>query len=603
MIMNNICSVINSPLSLPEIVHNLAIELKRQGDVIEAMSGEQLETLVRQNIDRLVENGSMETFINEIVLKNLNDKIDEICFLIGEPQDVATNTSLLQGMLNMGRGGDRHITIRFGKGVYELQTCILYHNTTIECSSRTTLKHIPTSFYNAQNDIWKQVPILFLNAEPFESYDSTITEYNGYSNIKFIGGVLECKSAFLFSHGQNIHLEGIVMRYGQQDHYIQIGGCRNLTVKECTFYGTTERASNRQYVEMIQIDWLTSGGQPYWNENAPFFDSTVNDNITVDGCIFKEDVAPYNHVQCAVGSHSSDGTNKNLNITIKNCRIENVRYGGLTLNRMKNVYVENNVINSSYAHNGSVIATQCHNLTVGGANVFIGGNRGCRVMNCQNVLVHGAKIIDTSNTSEVFLLTETIGACISQVIFDNVSGNYGISCRNNEYVVIKDNICINSIIKTAFTNVYVKDGKSSSHIQIKDNMVDGVQVRNTSGQPIFGIREYLMKDNIAPLGTIMLDEPLSNFIDLNINISCYGIHNCVLDFTNATQNTFTLINIPENSTNQIGFIMTEVVITKVSDTELTFSQCNRVRLDGEVYSFQDPTNCTIKNISGIRVSY
>ena len=601
--MNHIPTVINTPLSLPELVHNLTIELKNQGDIIESITGEQLEQLVKENIDRLVLDGTMERFINEIVLKDLNDKIDEICFMMGEPQDATSNTALLQGMLNMGRGGDHHIIIRFGKGVYELQTCILYHNTTIECSSRTTLKHISTSFYNSSKDTWKQVPILFLNAEPFESYDSTITGYNGYSNIKFTGGTLECKSAFLFSHGQNIHLEGITMRYGVQDHYIQIGGCRNLMIKDCTFYGTTERGDNRQYVEMIQIDWLTSGGQPYWSENAPFFDSTVNDNITVDGCIFKEDVSPYNYVQCAVGSHSSDGDNKNLNITIKNCRIENVRYGGLTLNRMKNVYVENNVITSSYAHNGNIIATQCHNLTVGGANVMIGGNRGCRIMNCQNVLVQGAKIIDSSNSSEVFLITETIGANIMGNMFDNISGKYGISCRNNQYAIISHNICINSAISSSFVNVYEKDGGTSSHVQVMDNMCDIRQCQNSSKLSVFGKREYLIKEDVKPLGTILLDEPMSNFIDLNINISCYGIHNCVLDFTNTKQNTFTLVNIPENSTDQIGFIMTEVVITKVSDTELTFSQCNRVRLDGEVYSFQDPTNCTIKNISGIRVSY
>ena len=85
--MNHIPTVINTPLSLPELVHNLTIELKNQGDIIESITGEQLEQLVKENIDRLVLDGTMERFINEIVLKDLNDKIDEICFMMGEPQE------------------------------------------------------------------------------------------------------------------------------------------------------------------------------------------------------------------------------------------------------------------------------------------------------------------------------------------------------------------------------------------------------------------------------------------------------------------------------------------------------------------------------------
>ena len=601
--MNNICSVVDSPLTLPELIHNLVIELKRQGEVIDSMSGERLEQLVRENIDRLVDDGSMETFINQIVLANLNDKIDEICFLIGEPSTPEVNTQQLQAVLDVAKTGEKQVRVRYPNGTYQLKSCILYSNTTIECSSNTKFIHVMTSYYNEIKDAYKQVPILFLNALPYGAEDSQITGYNGHSNIKFIGGILECRSAFLLSHGRNIHLEGITMCKGEQDHYIQIGGCQNVTIKDCQFLGVTERGSNRHYVEMIQIDWLTSGGQPYWNETAPFFDSTINDNIVIDGCEFKEDVSPYNYIQCAIGSHSSDGDNKNTNITIKNCRIYNVRYGGLTMNRMKNVYVENNIINSSYSHNGNLIATQCHNLTVGGANVFIGGMRGCRIMNCQNVLVNGAKIMDCSNSSEVFLLAETLGANISNVMFENVTGKYGISSRNNHYAIISHNICINSAISSAFVNVYEKDDGTSEHIQVIDNICDVKQCQNSSKLSVFGKREYLIKEEINPYETILLDEPMSNFVDLNINISCYGIHNHVLDFTNTSQNSYTLINLPENSSGDIAFIMTEVVITKVSETELTFTQCNRVRMDNGVYTVQDPTNCTIKNISGTRVSY
>lgn len=601
MRMNKICSVVDSPLTLPEIIHNLAVELKRQGEVIESMSGDRLEHLVRENIDRLVDDGSMETFINQIVLTNLNDKIDEICFLMSEPSTPDANTQQLQAVLDVARTGEKQVRVRYPNGTYQLKTCILYSNTTIECSSNTKFKHIMTTFYDEATKTQKQVPILFLNAMPYNTQDSQITGYNGHSNIKFIGGILECHSAFLLSHGRNIHLESITMCKGQRDHYIQIGGCQNVTIKDCQFLGTTERASGRNYVEMIQIDWLTSGGQPYWTETSPFFDSTINDNIVIDGCEFKEDSAPNNYVQCAIGSHSSDGTNKNTNITIRNCRIYNARYGGITLNRMKNVYVENNIIESSYNHNGGIMATQCHNLTIGGANVLKGGLRGCRIMDSQNVLVNGAKIQESSNSTEVFLITETIGATIQNVMFENVSGNYGISCRNSQYVIVTNNIGIDSVFKSAFVNVYTKDDGTSSHVSVTNNMVNGSQYRNTTGQPIFGEREYLSKTDIEVGGIIYLDEPITNFKDLQITISCYGYRRCLLEFNGSSQCVLSFINLGENS---IGFQLTEIVIKKISDSQLQFETCLRTRMeDNGEWSYQIPTNCLVKNISGIRLNY
>ena len=67
-----------------------------------------------------------------------------------------------------------------------------------------------------------------------------------------------------------------------------------------------------------------------------------------------------------IGSHSSDGDNKNKNIIIKNCNFNGYSFRALTLNRMENVVIDNNIfedtentqaINISYSKNVTITST------------------------------------------------------------------------------------------------------------------------------------------------------------------------------------------------------------------------------------------------------
>ena len=396
---------------------------------LDYLINEGLTIEIAKAVKEKIEDGTLGSLINDLLLKDINEKVDtfktefseqldNITIIMPLPSTVEDNTKNLQSILDKAKDKTINLTVQFPSGYYELNTCFIYDNTTLKLTNNTTLKNVTNKFINPITLESKNISILFMNAKPYDSEDSEIFGYNGRSNITIIGGIFDTISAFLFSHGQNILVKNATFKNCNSDHYMQIAACKNVKIQNCKFIGVTERATNRNYVEFIQIDWMTETGQPYWVSGATIFDSTVNDGIEIDGCKFEVGGAPYNYMYACIGSHSSDGANRNKNIIIKNCEFTGYSYGALTIDKMSNVIIDNNIFTDT-KDTCAITISNSDNISINSNNRIKGGKRGLFCSTSSNVKIEGVLIEEINADSDFILIGESSNVELNRINFIN----------------------------------------------------------------------------------------------------------------------------------------------------------------------------------------
>ena len=195
----------------------------------------------------MIEDGTIDKIINQNIfnelktelnnsVNNISSKLENITITMPAPSTIEVNTKNLQDILDKAKDKNINLTVQFLGGHYELYTCIIYDNTTIKMTNNTELENQVTTFTNKITSQTKDdIDILFMNAKPVDSEDSNITGYNGRSNIVIDGGVINCRSAIAFCHGQNITIKNVTFKNCKADHYIQIAACKNVKIKNCKF--------------------------------------------------------------------------------------------------------------------------------------------------------------------------------------------------------------------------------------------------------------------------------------------------------------------------------------------------------------------------------
>lgn len=192
---------------------------------------------------------------------------------------------------------------------------------------------------------------------------------NGVSNVTVTGGTFSgdydlyktdnsiyYSGAFCGSlhHAENLIFKDVTFNMTTSNsHTFDMGGVRNVTIKDCKFYGIyNNTGSNREYVEAIQID--------YSNETAltgktadelANVDGTVSYNINVSGCLFS---AIYNsdgtiayYGPNGVGEHGALSSDMPHDIVIEN-----------------NKFIDCNILNKNAFINGWVHFIGVYNLSI-----------------------------------------------------------------------------------------------------------------------------------------------------------------------------------------------------------------------------------------------
>lgn len=535
-------------------------------------------------------------------IDNIEEQLDNITIIMPLPSTVEENTTNLQKILDKAKSKRINLTVQFLAGYYELKTCFIYDNTTIKMTSNTVLKNVANKFTNPETATSKNISILFMNAKPYDNEDSNITGYDGRSNITIDGngGVLDTISAILLCHGQNIVIKNITFKNCDSDHYIQIGGCKNVKIQNCKFIGTTERSSTRQYVEFIQIDWMTETGQPYWVSGSNIFDSTVNDGIEIDGCEFENGIDEYNFMYTCIGSHSSDGDNINKNIIIKNCKFTGYSYRALTIDKMSNVIIDNNIFNDTKS-TCAIDITNSNNITINSNNKIKGGNRGIYCKDSSNIKIDGVLIEEIITDSDFILIGECSNVELNRVKFINCdTKGYNVMIRNCKDINADSCRDMNTVSANGFFRVYTKNDGINERITIKDTITDKKEITISSANSIICSNEEVLWSGDVASGEIPLSDDISKFVNLKIYMDIYGKVIRNLDFINNTA-IIREFNLRDNPTESLRINLIEIKLTFDNNT-IIINHNNQLDIFNGVTESVS-SNASILKITGERVCY
>lgn len=420
--------------------------------------------------------GNEWTVVGSGVISNQTD-----IYIMPPPSDLETNSKNLQFLLDKTLDKSKRIIIKFNEGIYDIYTCYIHSNTTLSLHENTVIRWNNKRVLNPETGNMVSMSSIFMTARAFHEEDSNFTGYNGNGNILIEGGQSIGGCFLTMIHGYNITIRNMKFIDTSADHAFQVNSSKNVLIENCEFIGHTQRADNRQYVELIQVDWCTSTGVPGWVSTAPIYDHTIVDGLTIRNCTFRksETVGVNDYIHTAIGSHSSDGDLKNQNIKIENCKFYNHKYAGLTLHRMDNVLVEKCVFDSEYVDANNIDNRMATNVKVV-MNIFHGARRSIYSTDVSNLIfnkntIHGGYLYPVYIQDNVFI------AEIKENQFIDISDNTAsslIAIRNATQFIVADNQASNCIAlgnNNSFVNVYGVEGGKSSNGTIYNNKLDNYE--------------------------------------------------------------------------------------------------------------------------------
>lgn len=218
---------------------------------------------------------------------------------------------------------------------------------------------------------------LFFN---FLSTDTGFTGYNGNGNICIRNGYI-IGGAVSFAHGENILLENVHFRNSLNDHFLEIAGCKNYRIIDCSFIGMGNWDTS--VLEYINMDHCNRTAFPWMASGSAFYDNTPNTELLVSGCKFALGSGDYAYGYNALGVHYVSGlSTHHSDITVTGCDISGFTGCGLRINGMDNVYINNNRI--EVVGNGIVIGD-------------VGACDGIVIKDNYVVSTNGQKLVKTTN--------------------------------------------------------------------------------------------------------------------------------------------------------------------------------------------------------------
>lgn len=534
-------------------------------------------------------------------IAQIDMKLDKINIIMPKPGTVEENTAILQGYLDLAKDNKTNVVIRFDAGEYKLNNCVIYSNTSLLLNNQTKLIHVRNSYYNPETQADKVVPVLFTNVKPFDTDDMKITGYNGRSNIYFEGGIIDAYCAFVLCHGRNIKINGTRFINTKSDHVMQIGACKNVTIENCEFEGMAETANDRQYVEMIQIDWMLNSALPYWTTNALLYDGTVNDTITIDKCKFKKGQDDYAHLKTGIGSHGTMDGEMNRNIIIKNCDFIDFEYTGVNIYGMTNVLLTNNRFQTTAGDLNSMHINTSDHVVVEKSNYFNFGRRAIWCVDSSNVNIDAITINKLTSDSDFLFVVRSNNVRLNGVTF--------VECSSEQYMaLIRDSSDVSAVncaevnceAPMEFFHVYATSGNVTKNISIRNTNTDKPEIKLTSGSSIIADIEETLWTGSIDTGAITLKQDITKFKDLKILLSWYGesIHDLSFSNNAAFIKNF---NMPDDISGTISVSFLELVIDKESDTAIKIRVNNGVTFkDGK---FEAGNSAKVKSIVGKRIRY
>lgn len=272
-------------------------------------------------------------------------------------------------------------------------------------------------------------------------------------------GTASSGGAFSFGHGHGVTFRDVEVRdVSQNQHCVEINGCRKVLFDCCRFAGTVQY--NSRHSEAIQLDLAKGSGE--FGGFGPYDDTPCKD-ITVRSCSFVQSYMPGTTAwNRGVGSHSSTIGTATSHDSVRvlgnyfECTERAVRGYG-----WQNSIIANNQINAGFgievgsistANTGDTVdrtgtqtsaSQQISNLTVTGNIINSGGDSGDNSASAIRFLGHSGG--------------EILGAvCSSNIINGSVSGGIRF-----EYC-LRGTLSGNSVTGTANAAIFVNNSTECS---------------------------------------------------------------------------------------------------------------------------------------------
>ena len=425
---------------------------------------------VNNKLDEMVESGQFQ----EILEEYMTTKVDY--FYIDE-------NSTFTDIKNAFESAKAKI-IEFKKGTYSLSNQIFLTSNTKVLLNGSTLNSTYSDTYGDN--------VIFLGY----ALNSDYRAYNGISNIEFKNGKIN--TAFALMHNTNITFNNIEFD-NITSHALQIGGCKDIKIINCTFNGTIIDDVNGQNHELIQLERADYSSQPYLPEDSSSYDETGNFNILIDNCIFNKgnEVTTRNYVCIGHHGYSADYPYYNKNITVSNCEFEENTYSDISGPSFDNL----DIFNNKFKQTNEIATTLQIRLRHTNKNIYIHDNifegrsgiQNVNVKQLENIHIFNNIFKMNNQDSPIISMNSVKDLFIHDNYFKNIGYHIYIAQSENletSNVVIENN---KFNINDLNSNRYGIALYGGSDIQIKNNYV----MQNNSRHFIYvnGATNYLISKN------------------------------------------------------------------------------------------------------------
>ena len=380
----------------------------------------------------LASNETLKNEVNSSIQENkqftetkINDLIDKACYV--------SNVDELKKALKT----NKHIKLL--EGVYKLTS-------SLELEEYTTLEGLGK---------------VIVQGTGIDNYirNKTTTEtgeYNGASNITIKNIIFDglnstgALTLLCFGHAKNIIIEKCHFKNSHRWHMIELNGCLNSIIKECTFENYGRLGSN--VTEVIQLDFMDSSICYPW---ATKYDNTACNGITIEKCYFD------NVGGTCIGHHTFKDGVRLRNVSIINNTFNNCNMC-INLNDFYNLIIEGNKCNSCeqffYSSN---VNNDCDSLIINN-NIFVGNYvNGESTGDLRFVTINPSGYSDGKNYHNVTITHNDISNVKSHAI--GLTADQVTISNNNFKTVAKNGIylfggSVETITSNTFRDVGVLDG-------------------------------------------------------------------------------------------------------------------------------------------------
>ncbi|SDC37343.1 Pectate lyase superfamily protein [Paenibacillus sp. UNCCL117] len=370
-------------------------------------------------------------------------------------------------VFRLARDIGQEVTVIVPKGDYVWSSVmVIYGKTSVRCEQGATF--------------WRNHPnTMLINFEP---NGQASPGYSGNGNILFENARFEFVAynppSLCYEDGnvlQFAHASDWTFRHCEfydliDGHAIEINSSQNVTIEDCKFYGYRELATDRWYVEAVQLDLAYSGGI----SGALPADNTPCKNVTVRNCYFGKgrsytfmkagisQTVTFRAWPCGVGGHSHKEGRFHQNISIRNNTFEGMTYFAIHPYKWLNTIITENYF---FECGGGIYAVCGPNHATFGA---AGPLR--RLVISNNQFINMQSIFPDHNST---LRRFAIGIISMDIVSEDVriEGNI-ISVGVDSAITVRN---INRISITGNTMNYMTHAaveiSGSSHVELCNNQV------------------------------------------------------------------------------------------------------------------------------------